>query len=265
MLSLACFSQTNDYSLDDNSCRNSILEIHESPSLDGKIERSTVDYASIHERDCRVALRRLQSSSLVPDSRIPLQSLLSVAGNSFHLPHVLVPRVLRRKSLIPSKIELSIGKYSGLVSNELGRGTYGVVVLMEAEESSDDGIIAVKAQTPTSCLALECVVLQRLEERIASRQSKTYPFPRPLSFVSLADGAIFSMTAGSRSGLNLVDLANIYKLKLGEPVPELIALHYTSRMLNHIEMLHWHGKILVSKLPDAFCFRVSDYLTHIFP
>ena len=52
------------------------------------------------------------------------------------------------------------------------------------------------------------------------------------------------MSAASESGLNLVDVVNMYKAKLGENVPELLAIHYTARMLNHLEMLHWHGKIL---------------------
>lgn len=210
--------------------------------LNGK---DSVDYLKTHERDCRQALRQLQLSSTVPHSNAPLAKLLSSARDSFHLPHLLVPKLLRRKSTIPSRAALNIGKYSGLVSNELGRGVYGVVVLMEKNGNDSEEVMAVKAQTPASCLALECQILRRLEERVDSRQG-SHPFPLPLSFVSLADGAILSMTAGSKSGLNMVDLANIYRVKLGDTVPELVALHYTARMLQHIETLHWHGRILVS-------------------
>lgn len=252
-----CLSQPSDTCLDDSTCKNSAAAIHHRWSLDRKkAKKSAIDYASIHERDSRVALRCLQASSLVPDSRISLQCLLSNVGHSFHLPHIVVPRVLRRRSAIPSKAEVCIGKHSGFVSNELGRGAYGVVVLLEADEASGNRTIAVKAQTSSSCLALEFVILRRLEERMQSRQITTYPFPQPLSFVSLSDGAIFSMTAASRSGLNLVDLVNVYSIKLGEPVPELIALHYTSRMLKHIETLHWHGKMLVRKLPNVVLLHV---------
>ena len=55
------------------------------------------------------------------------------------------------------------------------------------------------------------------------------------------------MTCGSQSGLNLVDLVNVYKVKEGASgVPELVALHYTIRMLKHIEAFHWKGIILLS-------------------
>eukprot|EP00980_Cylindrotheca_fusiformis_P018489 scaffold6124_cov122-Cylindrotheca_fusiformis.AAC.8 len=252
----------------DNDAQNSLSERPQKRRLVEKATRATVDYASIHERDSKVALRRLQASSLVPDSRISLQRLLSNVGNSFHLPHIPVPRILRRKSVIPSKMELTIGKHSGNVCNELGRGAYGVVFLLEAIEDSDNCILAVKAQAPTSCLALECAILRRLEQRIDPREFRAYPFPRSLSFVSLADGAVFSMTAGSRSGLNLVDLVNAYTQKLGEPLPELIALHYTSRMLKHVEMLHWHGRILVRMhcdvKPDNFVLCSLDCPDNIF-
>lgn len=120
-----------------------------------------------------------------------------------------------------------------------------MVVLMDVNDVSADGTdtIAVKAQAPTGCLAWECEILRRLEERI-EEEDGTYVFPKPLSFVSLADGGILGMTAGSKTGFNLVDLVNIYKLKLGEHVPEIVTLHYVSRLLRHLEQLHWHGKVL---------------------
>lgn len=143
---------------------------------------------------------------------------------------------------------VQIGKHSGVMNCELGRGAYGMVALMGVHDE-DEGVgadtIAVKAQSPTDCLAWECEILRRLENRMESN-CDAYVFPRPLSFISLADGGIFSMTAGSKTGLNLVDLVNVYKLRLGEHVPEIITLHYVSRMLRHLEQLHWHGKMLVS-------------------
>lgn len=230
----------------------SILQAsNKSINLSVDLRENAINYTITHEHDSRVALRSLQASSLVPNSRITLQRLLSSSYNSFHLPHIVLPRIFRKRNTIPSNIELSIGKYSGFVSSELGRGAYGIVVLMESEEGDDKSLLAVKAQTPTSCLALEYTILCRLMERLSPKQDRLYPFPRPLSFLSLADGGIFSMTAGSKSGLNLIDLANIYTIKLGESVPELLVLHYTSRMLKHIELLHWYGKILVSLSQDA--------------
>lgn len=195
-----------------------------------------------------MSLRRLQSSSSVAsNSRAPLPSLLSTRGKCFHLPHVVLPREFSSKH-ITANTQICVGKHTGVISKELGRGGYGVVALMETEKNCDQtNTIAIKVQSPTDCLAWECEILRRLEKRAKKSDEKdeSYPFPRPLTFVSLADGSILSMTAGSKSGLNLVDLVNIYKVKLAEPVPELVALHYTSRLLSHIERLHWHGKILV--------------------
>ena len=51
------------------------------------------------------------------------------------------------------------------------------------------------------------------------------------------------MSSASSSGVNLVDLVNAYLVKK-EPIPELIVIHYTSRMLLHLETLHCTGKIL---------------------
>jgi checkpoint serine/threonine-protein kinase len=136
---------------------------------------------------------------------------------------------------------------------ELGRGAYGVVVLMDLNESQDGAdVIAVKAQSSTASLAWECEILRRLEGR-AEEKITPYSFPSPLSFISLADGGLLSMTAASKTGLNLVDLANVYQLRLGEHVPEIVSLHYVSRMLRHLEKLHWHGKIIHCDVkPDNF-------------
>lgn len=226
-------------------------------------ELSAIDYANTHERDTKKALRHLQtSSSVASNSRAPLLSLLTNQGRTFHLPHVLLPREFRAKHL-SGNTQVVVGKHSGLVSKELGRGAYGVVVLMDVEDKDQSDTIAVKAQSPTDCLAWEYEVLRRLEDRVASKQSGEYSFPRALSFISLADGGILSMTAGSKSGLNLVDLSNAYRIKLGEPVPELVTFHYTSRMLRHLEILHWHGKILVcSKKTFFLVLIIILLLTH---
>lgn len=212
-------------------------------------EQNAVKYCSTHKHDIGMAIRRLQtSSSVVSSSQSPLLSLLSVRGKTFHLPHLVLPRELRSNHLA-GKTKVSVGKHSGVLSHELGRGAYGVVALMEVHDDPEkSSTIAIKAQSPTHCLAWEFEVMRRLEARIqAVEEDHTeLPFPRPLSFISLADGGILSMTAGSKSGLNLVDLSNIYQIKLGERVPEIVVFHYVSRMLRHIENLHWHGKILVS-------------------
>ena len=165
-----------------------------------------------------------------------------------------------RSKHISGNTNVQIGKHIGIMCRELGRGAYGVVVLMDLKGDSEDGadVIAVKAQTSTAVLAWECEILRRLEGR-AKEKVTTYAFPSPLSFISLADGGILSMTAASRTGFNLVDLANIYKLRLGEHVPEIVSLHYVSRMLRHLEKLHWHGKILHCDVkPDNFVMCTLD-------
>ena len=64
------------------------------------------------------------------------------------------------------------------------------------------------------------------------------------------------MTCRSQSGLNLVDLVNVYKMKEGAlGVPELVVLHYMIQvLLKHIEALHWQGKILVSVLVQTLSY-----------
>jgi hypothetical protein len=201
----------------------------------------------VHDKDVRQALRLVQESrSVASNSRTPLSSLLSVKEKTYHLPHLAVPKEFRQKFL-KAKTNVALGKHSGIVTKELGRGAYGVVVLMESDDVNENDAIAVKVQSPTDSLAWEYDVLLRVERRVPTSCSfGPYPFPRALSFVSLADGGMLSMTTGSKSGLNLVDLVNIYQTKIGGSVPELLALHYTSRMLRIVEFLHWHGKVLVS-------------------
>lgn len=175
---------------------------------------------------------------------MPLLKLFS-AKKVFYLPQVLMPRLFRRRE-IPKGSSFKIGNHDGTCKEELGRGAYGVVVILESKTKKGNSLVAMKAQTPTNCLAWECEILQRIEKRVDTKKRKEYPFPRALSLVAMADGAALGMTAASESGLNLVDLTNVYKAKCNKPVPEILALHYTSRMLRHVELLHWHGKVLVS-------------------
>ena len=65
------------------------------------------------------------------------------------------------------------------------------------------------------------------------------------------------MTAGSNSGMTLIDVVNTYK-KITGNVPELLAMYYTSRMLKHLELLHRYGKVLVSSR-----FNYVYFLTQI--
>ena len=222
-----------------------------------------VSYASTHDSDLAKARHWIKAASVIPtNARCSLHSLLTDDGNVFHLPHIPFPRDLRRKR-VQERTQITIGRHSGIVRKELGRGSYGAVFLMAADVATDASTVAVKAESPTDCLPWEYELLRSLEERVRCQSLQYYPFPRAHAFMMLNDGAILSMTAGSQSGLNLVDLVNVYKVKLGEPVPELIALHFTSRLLKHVETLHGHGKILVrgrrlELLDLAFC---STYIT----
>ena len=204
------------------------------------------------------------TSSVASNSRASLLSLLTMSGETYHLPHLLLPREFRSKR-VSARTKVAVGKHSGFVCKELGRGAYGVVVLMDVGEEKYQDTIALKAQSPTDCLAWEYEILRRVEERVAPKD-RAYGFPRALSFMSLADGGLLSMTAASKTGLNLIDLANVYRVKLGETVPEIIALHYTSRMLKHLEILHWHGKILVRPhlSPNLVLFLGINSLTFNF-
>ena len=206
--------------------------------------KTHVEYKSIHANDVRDSLRQLSNASYplansapFADPETDLVATLSRKGTIVELPNQAMPRGLRRRTTCPGE-EIKVGNRTGVVKQELGRGSYGVVVLLDSEK---DGRIAVKAQSPTDCLAWEYIVMKRLEERC---EVESFPFPRPLSFVSLADGALLGMTAGSQNGMNLVDISNIYKVQERCQVPELIVLHYTAKMLKHIEMLHWRGHIL---------------------
>jgi len=196
----------------------------------------------------RIALKRLQSKPDIPDHHASLFSLLISNGKAFYLPGAALPKQLRRKHIV-SNTKVVVGKHGGLVlRKELGRGAYGRVVLMNTPDSLHCSTVAIKVQSPTGSLAWEYTVLQRLERRILhdGKQDFDYAYPRPVSFISLADGGLLSMSAASETGFTLVDLSNFYKLKVGSTVPELLALHYTSIALRIIEQLHWHGKILVS-------------------
>lgn len=161
------------------------------------------------------------------------------------LPKLSLPRALLQATSAKGAV-ISLGDRRGLVKEELGKGTYGKVVLLESMNDSTVGVIAVKAQAPTDCLGLEYVILKAVEERVELHCEGQFPFPRALSFVAVANGGLLGMTNGSQSGINLVDLVNVYKVLEDTPVPELIALHYTILMLKIIEALHWHGKVIVS-------------------
>jgi len=214
------------------------------------IKRVEIDYDTYIRENSKQALRNIQLESDIPDQKIPLLSCLIAKGRVLNFPSVAIPKLLRRKNLT-SNMKVWFGRYGDLIlKKELGRGTFGRVILTNTKDSRGKGTVAIKVQSPTGSLAWEFVILQRLEKRILSskKQAVDYAFPRPINFISLADGGILSMSAVSKTGLNLIDLSNFYTLKLGTSIPEIIAFHYMSVALKVVEVLHSKGKVLVSNL-----------------
>jgi checkpoint serine/threonine-protein kinase len=218
-----------------------------------------LDYQKHHSDNIGESLRNLRASSaVIRNSSQTLLSLLSGKGLVYNLPHLVLPKFGKN---LKAKKDILLGKHAGTISRELGRGAYGAVFLMEASSNNMASTLAVKAQSPIDCLAWEFDILRTIQARTKNKANnrEPCPFPRPFSFIALADGAMMSMTAGSESGLNLVDLANMYRVKLGENVPEIVAFHYTSCMLKHVATLHESNVVHADIKPDNWVlFRSSD-------
>jgi hypothetical protein len=218
-------------------------------SMDPK--QPAADYPTIHQQDIQQALESLKQrgkGKRPPSTKNDLLSMLSTSGLVCHLPDQYIPRGLQAK-ILTKGTEVKLGHRSGIVKAELGRGAYGTVVLL-GQNDKGSSAVALKIQTPTDSLALEYEILQKVKARVKKDVSTAdpFPFPCPLSFISLSDGGLLSMSAGSKSGMNLVDLSNIYRTQERVALPELIAFHYTARMLKHMEVLHVQGNILVCKV-----------------
>ena len=214
---------------------------------------NALNYSDIHQSDIQKALEDLKrlSKNGLPKTKALLDI---VAGNNqiFSVDNQVLPRAFREGGKFGATVR--IGSASASLGRELGRGNYGVV--RSFQENPD---VAVKVQWPAGCLAWEFTILDRLNKRLCrSHVSKPLPFPQVHSYIAMADGAIMGMTAASSSGLNLVDLVNVYNINIGEHVPDEVALHFTARMLHHIEILHWYGHILVSftRKNQCQCFAI---------
>lgn len=231
--------------------------------------QNAVDYTVRHRQDTKLAIQRLSSRSVAfPKNRKSLTKILSTENFVCNLPTHVLPATLRlNKTAVASGTGITLVRSSASVKQELGRGAYGCVLLLESESNLSETKAAVKAQAPVGCLAWEYEILLRLRDRLHGKigPSERAPFPAPLSFVSLADGALLTMEAVSTSGLNFIDLMNVHRQYRGEPaLPEILALHYVSRMLDAMEKLHWFGRVLV-RICLVFChpasFTSDDILT----
>ena len=179
------------------------------------------------------------------DMESAMRKCMTAAAKScdiFDSRRSMMPKALLRQSFTAgTKIDLPGGE-TLTIANELGRGVYGVVLLCRDEKGQSD---ALKIQAPIGSLAHEYSILLLVEDRIQPQSFEFYPFPRSRALHAFKEGGVFSMTAGSESGMTLIDVVNTYK-KLTGNVPELIAIYYTSRMLEHLESLHQNGRVLVS-------------------
>jgi hypothetical protein len=211
--------------------------------------QDAVAYGRQHEEDIKGAIHRLSARSVpFPKNRKSLEKILSTKDFVCNLPSHPLPQQLRTlKSEVAPGTKIVFGRSVATVKLELGRGSYGRVVMLEPEGSADASA-AVKAQSPAGCLAWEYEILEKLRDRLADKYGpdNRVPFPIPLSYLTLADGAMLTMEAVSSSGLNFIDLINVYRKNDQPGLPEILALHYVSRMLQALENLHWFGNVLVS-------------------
>mmetsp|Transcript_3551 Transcript_3551/g.4848 ORF Transcript_3551/g.4848 Transcript_3551/m.4848 type:complete len:359 (+) Transcript_3551:864-1940(+) len=198
---------------------------------------------------------KLSEHRLFGNSSDGLALVLASEATMTDLRKYSYPHQLRLASSTTPK-RVSVGTMAFSVKRELGRGGNGIVMLVEA---GVDVNIAVKSQEHADCLAWEYVVLGRLRERFGTEGRKG--FPAPLGYVSLKDGALMGMKEASTSGMTLVDLRNAYKFeKRSVPLP--LVVFYTSRMLCHIETLHWKGKVLHCDVkPDNWILVAGDVLS----
>ena len=196
-----------------------------------------VMYKEFYTRNNEAAIQKIKASAanIFPNRERSLAKVLRGQLVCELQTHTL-PRPFKSEQNLEGTA-IKVGRCTGLVKRELGRGMYGAVALLDGGEHED---IAIKVQCPAGCLAHEYNILRKVEERLKGDSI----FPRALSFLYFADGALMGTTAASKTGINLIDLVNVYN-KSSERMPEILALHYTARMLGHIETLHWKGKILV--------------------
>lgn len=227
-----------DDALDNERTRTNNLQLSDEYSKlkhKGSLLRA-VEYTIEHRKSTETALRSCMKAAKKSHSGF---SIFDHRGKP-------LPKALLRKSFISGTNVDFLGGESATIVNELGRGVYGVVLLVDvsSEESNEESQRrALKIQAPIGSLAHEYSLLLEVEKRVQPDSSGFYPFPRSEALYAFSQGGLFMMTAGSESGMNLIDVANTYKKIMGN-VPELIAIYYTSRMLRHLESLHEEGKVL---------------------
>jgi hypothetical protein len=242
-----------DISRIDNDEKTSNFQILDENSASHHNPIDAIDYLTKHKSDMESAMRECMKDAA--KSRSDLQI--------FDFRRKSIPRELLRKSFSNGfTIDLFDGRKAKII-HELGRGVHGVVLLCSSATDTSEGSLndALKIQAPIGSLAHEYLLLLRLEERVDLDSSGFYPFPQPQALYAFSEGGLFVMTAGSDSGMTLMDVVNTCNKSIGS-VPEMLAIYYTSRMLRHLECLHCEGKILVRFLLSLMSYCTRDlYLT----
>jgi serine/threonine protein kinase len=123
-----------------------------------------------------------------------------------------------------------LGHQSFYIKRELGRGTYGVVYLVEDTETKQ--ILAMKVQKPIGSLAHEFLILNTLKTRLGKAFADQY-LSIPTSLGIFSDGGCKLMAIEGNDedkfiGMNLVDIVNVFQ-KAGEPIPEVRARERAKR------------------------------------
>ncbi len=228
---------------DDDDNANELSSVHRKELNQAATSYSKIngrDYNIIHEQNTTFALNNMVSRARIKPRR-------TKSNDKIVLDHreSSIPKVLKRD--YKRDIKVKVGCQEMVVKNKLGSGSYGTVILCFMPSLSPNNI-AMKIQEQPSSLAWEYEVLDKIKSRVGNKMggcdnthSCGTTFPTALSFMIFRDGAAMGMTAGSCTGLNLIDIINAHK----GSVPELLAIHYTSRMLKHLETLHTAANFLV--------------------
>lgn len=213
-----------------------------------------IDYLELIQRNIQLAQEKIQTSVAAHEfpRRKPLSQVLSTSG-IYRLPTHVLPRPLKQGN-VEQGTTLALDTCTGVVDRVVSRQAHDLTLVLKDESNP----VVIKAQFPTGSLTWEYEILQRIEQRIQTSLLRV-GFPTVKAFVALADGAIFSMHIESRSGMNLIDLNKMYT-EAGEEIPEIVALHYAARMLQTLESLHWHAKILVRTTANRFIARRKSYI-----
>ena len=206
-------------------------------------------YTDVYTRNIQDATTRLKASCIVGSfpRRKTLAHVLSTPGCVYDVPTCVLPRPFKQGT-VQAGTEFVIDFCKAVVDQVIAQESNEIRVVLNEDHQAGNGPIALKSQWPIGCLPWEYEILRKINDRVQNEFPRSAtspsPFPIALSFVFLADGALFTSSMESQSRMSLRDLKHVYDAS-GEEIPEVLILHYTARMLHSIEMLHWHAKVLV--------------------